>query len=59
MIGRKRRVGLGAAVGVVLLGAILVGMVDELTKEAEKLLGDLFGPHARRDPVGAGARHRR
>ena len=44
MIGRKLRVGPGAAIGVVLLGAILAGMADELTKEAEKLLGDLFRP---------------
>ena len=44
MIGRKRRLRPGAAVGVVLLGAILAGMADELTREAEKLLGDLFGP---------------
>ena len=44
MIGRKLRVGPGAAIGVVLLGAILAGMADELTREAEKLLGDLFRP---------------
>lgn len=44
MIGRKRRLRPGAAIGVVLLGAILVGMADELTKEAEKLLSDVFHP---------------
>ena len=44
MIGRKLRVGPGAAIGVVLLRAILAGMADELTREAEKLLGDLFRP---------------
>lgn len=42
--GWQRRVGPGAAVGVVLLGAILAGMADELTQEADKLLGDLFRP---------------
>lgn len=40
MIGRKLRVGPGAAIGVVLLGAILAGMADELTKEAENVFGD-------------------
>lgn len=40
MIGRKRRIGPGAAVGVVLLGAILVGMADEWEKEAENVFGD-------------------
>lgn len=40
MIGRKLRVGPGAAVGVVLLGAILVGMADEWEKEAENVFGD-------------------
>ena len=44
MISRKLRVGPGAAIGVVLLGAILAGMADDLTREAEKLLGDLFRP---------------
>jgi endonuclease YncB( thermonuclease family) len=42
MIGRKLRVGPGAAIGVVLLGAILVGMADEWGKEAENIFGDLF-----------------
>lgn len=40
MIGRKRRIGPGAAVGVVLLGAILVGMADEWEKEAENVFGE-------------------
>lgn len=40
MIGRQLRVAPGAAVGVVLLGAILAGMADELTKEAENVFGD-------------------
>ena len=44
MIGRKRRLRPGAAIGIVLLGAILAGMADELSKEAEKVFGDLFPP---------------
>lgn len=40
MIGRKWRIGPGAAVGVVLLGAILVGMADEWEKEAKNVFGD-------------------
>ena len=40
MIGRKRRLRPGAAVGVVLLGAILVGIADEWGKEAENVFGD-------------------
>lgn len=43
MIDRKRRIGPGAAVGVVLLGAILVGMADEWGREAENVFGD-FSP---------------
>ena len=42
--GWQKRVGRGAAIGVALLAAILAGMADELTREAEKLLGDLFRP---------------
>ncbi len=44
MIGRKRRLRPGAVIGLVLLGAILAGMADELTKEAENVFGDLFRP---------------
>lgn len=46
MIGRKWRIGPGAAVGVVLLGAILVGMADEWEKEAKNVFGD-FTPQKR------------
>ena len=42
--GWQKQVGRGAAIGVALLGAIFAGMADELTREAEKLLGDLFRP---------------
>ena len=42
--GWQKQVGRGAAIGVALLAAILTGMADELTREAEKLLGDLFRP---------------
>ncbi|MGN7870015.1 thermonuclease family protein [Paracoccus sp. 22332] len=44
--GWQKRVGRGAAIGVALLAAILTGMADELTREAEKLLGDLFRPQS-------------
>lgn len=40
----QHRLGPGAGILVVLIGAILTGMADELTREAEKLLGDLFRP---------------
>lgn len=42
--GWQHWVSLGAAIGVVLLGAFLTGIAGELTREAEKLLGDLFRP---------------
>jgi endonuclease YncB( thermonuclease family) len=40
MIRRKWRFGPGAAIGLILFGAILAGMADEWRKEAEDIFGD-------------------
>ena len=42
--GWQHWVSRGAAIAAVLLGAFLTGIAGELTREAEKLLGDLFRP---------------